>query len=499
MTDDYEKYKSWFNQPLNILESKDSNDDYLNNNFKMIDYYQEIYHDGIVIDKLINKLKQGQFDSLSIIDLNRFRIFLDAVLLTFNNEKVYNVYLKDKFAFQPFFDRLNDSTLFIRERQFLENYKKYLNNLFNIRINKFNSFFYSLDGETRRVWDQFKIVRNAFSHMQYGFYANDSTGFLSNFSIYNHDNGQTKEIGFVFEPILHLFIQQFFSNYSFSGVPYKHTWFELNKENGLINFNQVTLSDKVNTKFSGFQKDHFMNRFTSILQSGDKTTIDNFLNNNSFNRKIIPISHDEIEQKCLFYLQEKNHKLNDPIHFFESIKFLFDFETEFSNFLVHLIQLNDRLIDYLRDRKLGINRINEIFKSIDELTEDENKFLCFRYSFDLLRMFNISSRLEDDDLPKIQIPEISIKGIYIQNPLALYDYYNNNKIRLQLHSHYDLRSNYIMERIRNAMMHGNYWIGLKESKLFYFFEDKFNKRNEIIEVSQNVLESFVKQKIFQDR
>ena len=48
-------------------------------------------------------------------------------------------------------------------------------------------------------------------------------------------------------------------------------------------------------------------------------------------------------------------------------------------------------------------------------------------------------------------------------------------------------------------MHGNYWIGLKESKLFYFFEDKFNKRNEIIEVSQNVLESFVKQKIFQDR
>lgn len=371
--------------------------------------------------------------------------------------------------------------------------------MFKIPINKFDSFFIPLNGEKKRVWDQFKIVRNAFSHMQYGFYASDSSGFLSNFSIYNSDKGKTKEIGFVLEPVLHLFIQQFFSNYSFSGVPYKHTWFELNQENGLINFNQVTLSDKVNTKFSGFQKDHFMNQFTSILQSGDKTNIDNFLNNNSFNRKIISISHDEIEQKCLFYLQEKNHKLYDPIHFCESIKFLFDFETEFSNFLVHLIQLNDRLIDYLRDRKLEINRINEIFKSIDELTEDENKFLCFRYSFDLLRMFNISSRLEDDDLPKIQIPEISIKGIYIQNPLALYSYYNNNKIRLQLHSHYDLRSNYIMERIRNAMMHGNYWIDLKETKLFYFFEDKFNKRNEIIEVSQSVLESFVKQKIFQDR
>ena len=56
MTDDYEKYKSWFNQPLNILESKDLNDDYLNNNFKMIDYYQDIYHDEIAIDELINKL-----------------------------------------------------------------------------------------------------------------------------------------------------------------------------------------------------------------------------------------------------------------------------------------------------------------------------------------------------------------------------------------------------------------------------------------------------------
>lgn len=230
MAEDYGKYKSWFSQPLNILESKDSNDDYLNNNFKMIDYYQNLYYDGIVIEDLINKLKQGQFDNLSIIDLNRFRIFLDAVLLTFNNEKVYNVYLKDKFAFQPFFDRLNNPKLFIREQQFLNNYKKYLNNLLKIRINKFDSFFYSLDGEDRRVWDQFKIVRNAFSHMQYGFYASDSTGFLSNFSIYNHDNGQTKEIGFVFEPILHLFIQQFFSNYSTSGISYKHSWFEIDPQ-----------------------------------------------------------------------------------------------------------------------------------------------------------------------------------------------------------------------------------------------------------------------------
>lgn len=97
MAEDYGKYKSWFNKPLNILEPKDSIVDYLNNNFKMIDYYQELYYDGIIIDELINKLKQGQFDNLSIIDLNRFRIFLDAALLTFNNEKVYNVYLKDKF------------------------------------------------------------------------------------------------------------------------------------------------------------------------------------------------------------------------------------------------------------------------------------------------------------------------------------------------------------------------------------------------------------------
>ena len=325
MAEDYGKYKSWFNKPLNILEPKDSIVDYLNNNFKMIDYYQELYYDGIIIDELINKLKQGQFDNLSIIDLNRFRIFLDAALLTFNNEKVYNVYLKDKFAFQPFFDRLNDPKLFIRERPFLKDYKKYLNNLFKIHINKFDSFFYSLDGEDRRVWDQFKIVRNAFSHMQYGFYANDSTGFLSNFSIYNHDNGQTKEIGFVFEPILHLFIQQFFSNYSTSGISYKHSWFEVDFQKNETKFNEVTLPQNFTIKYSGFDKNHPMNQFTDILQSNDKNKIEQFIENYNLDYRIENINNDDLSNYLEFYLN--SYTRSDVSNFANQIKFFFDFET----------------------------------------------------------------------------------------------------------------------------------------------------------------------------
>ena len=497
MADDYEKYKSWFNQPLNILDSKDLNDDYLNNNFKMIDYYQDIYHDEIVIDELINKLKQGQFDNLSIIDLNRFRIFLDAVLLTFNNEKVYNAYLKDKFAFQPFFDRLNDSKLFIRERPFLENYKKYLNNLFKIRINKFDSFFYSLDGEDRRVWDQFKIVRNAYSHMQYGFYASDSTGFLSNFSIYNHDKGQTKEIGFVFEPILHLFIQQFFSNYPTNGISYKHSWFNVDFQKKETKFHEVTLPKNFNIKYSGFDKSHPMNQFTDILQSDDKNKIEQFIKNHNLEYRFEEINNGNLINYYKFY--SNSYKSNDVSHFINQIKFLFDFETEFSNFMVHLIQLNDRLIDYLRDRLLKINRLDQIIDSLTELQEDADKFLCFKYSFEILRMFNIASRMEDDDLPKINYSTISVQGIFLKNPLALYNYYQKNKDKYEIKTHRDLRTAYIVERLRNAIMHGRYWIELKNDIVTYIFEDKFNNRSELLEVPEESLLRFINQDIFKIR
>lgn len=497
MAEDYGKYKSWFSQPLNILESKDSNDDYLNNNFKMIDYYQNLYYDGIVIEDLINKLKQGQFDNLSIIDLNRFRIFLDAVLLTFNNEKVYNVYLKDKFAFQPFFDRLNNPKLFIREQQFLNNYKKYLNNLLKIRINKFDSFFYSLDGEDRRVWDQFKIVRNAFSHMQYGFYASDSTGFLSNFSIYNHDNGQTKEIGFVFEPILHLFIQQFFSNYSTSGISYKHSWFEIDPQKKTVKFNEVTLPQNFTIKYSGFDKNHPMNQFTDILQSGDKNKIEQFIKEYNLDYQFVDINNVDFSKYCKFYLN-RSTQFDEP-HFFNQIKFLFDFETEFSNFLVHLIQLNDLLINYLRDRYLEVDRLGQIINSLKELQEDADKFLCFKYSFEILRMFNIASRMEDDDLPKINYSEISVQGIFLKNPLALYNYYQKNKDKYEIKTHRDLRTAYIVERLRNAIMHGRYWIELKNGIVTYIFEDKFNHRSELLEVPEESLLRFINQDIFKIR
>lgn len=167
--------------------------------------------------------------------------------------------------------------------------------------------------------------------------------------------------------------------------------------------------------------------------------------------------------------------------------------------MVHLIQLNDRLIDYLRDRRLGVNRLEQIIDSLKELQEDADKFLCFKYSFEILRMFNIASRMEDDDLPKINYSKISVHGIFLKNPLALYNYYQKNKDKYEIQTHRDLRTAYIVERLRNAIMHGRYWIELRDGIVTYIFEDKFNNRSELLEVSEESLLRFINQDIFKIR
>lgn len=161
MGESYSDYKSWYNQPPEIINSNNMLD-YLNNNFKIIKFYQDLYKNRISVKDLKNKWNSGEFDNLEIVDLSRFRIFLDAVLLTFNNEKVYKKYLSDKFAFQPFFDRLNDEGLDIREREFLKNYKIYLKRMFKIPINKFDSFFISLNGEKNEFGINLKLLEMLF-------------------------------------------------------------------------------------------------------------------------------------------------------------------------------------------------------------------------------------------------------------------------------------------------------------------------------------------------
>ncbi len=240
-----------------------------------------------------------------------------------------------------------------------------------------------------------------------------------------------------------------------------------------------------------------MNQFTDILQSNNKRVIEQFIENYNLDYRIEDINDDDLSNYLEFYLNR--YTWSDVHDFINQIKFLFDFETEFSNFLVHLIQLNDRLIDYLRDRYLGVNRLEQIIDSLKELQEDSDKSLCFKFSFEILRMFNIASRMEDDDLPKINYSKISVQGIFLKNPLALYTYYQKNKDKYGIQTHRDLRTAYIVERIRNAIMHGRYWIELKNGIVTYIFEDKFNHRSELLEVPEKSLLRFINQDIFKIR
>lgn len=262
-------------------------------------------------------------------------------------------------------------------------------------------------------------------------------------------------------------------------------------------FHEVTLPKNFNIKYSGFDKSHPMNQFTDILQSDDKNKIEQFIKNHNLKYRFEEINNGNLINYYKFY--SNSYKSNDVSHFINQIKFLFDFETEFSNFMVHLIQLNDRLIDYLRDRLLKINRLDQIIDSLKELQEDADKFLCFKYSFEILRMFNIASRMEDDDLPKINYSTISVHGIFLKNPLALYTYYQKNKDKYEIQTHRDLRTAYIVERLRNAIMHGRYWIELKNDIVTYIFEDKFNNRSELLEVPEESLLRFINQDIFKIR
>lgn len=58
----------------------------------------------------------------------------------------------------------------------------------------------------------------------YGNFQFQESGQLICYYLYNKDKGVRKDVGIVFEPILHEFVKSFFSNYSF-GIPFRNTFF----------------------------------------------------------------------------------------------------------------------------------------------------------------------------------------------------------------------------------------------------------------------------------
>ncbi|EIC97143.1 hypothetical protein HMPREF9970_1078 [Lachnoanaerobaculum saburreum F0468] len=70
---------------------------YIQNNWDMICYFQNYYRGCFDSSDIFDKLKNGEFSSLDIGNLFRFRVFLDSTIMMFNKEKLEKEYFKKIF------------------------------------------------------------------------------------------------------------------------------------------------------------------------------------------------------------------------------------------------------------------------------------------------------------------------------------------------------------------------------------------------------------------
>lgn len=459
---------------------------YILNNKDLILKYENLYKNNFNINKLKTKIREGYFDNISVESLMRFRVFLDICMFLYNNEKIhYHQEIIGKEKRQKGF------------RDIILNYSKSFNksNIFNNYINFINQEFIELGSENIKLpflllnreekeislTRQLEILRNAFAHMQYGNFTHSADGRISIFSLYNKniekDKYKKKQM-IVFEPIFHDYILKFYSNNLKIGIVYKHS-FILGTFNDkgyyIYNFYEVkTKKDNSIEKSKSFMKK------VGVLQNNPEKLL-KFLKDNSHifevkkNFVFELVDYKNIEEFCL-----KNDIKNITEKFY-AIKFLLDIESQLSNFLFHLNQLNDFIFEY----KLTKN-IEKLDKDINTLEEDENSQEPFKYMFLYLKSINILNCLEDDELKKVQ--DISIKGFKIKSFKDFIKYFFRIK---------KTRKEYILEGFRNSLAHGNFNLKLNsKGEIIFIFIDKFKNQKKIIEINQKELFKFVSQENF---
>lgn len=191
---------------------------------------------------------------------------------------------------------------------------------------------------------------------------------------------------------------------------------------------------------------------------------------------------------------EKKLKLQTDEEYFYGLKTFLDFETELSNFLVHISRLNDIVYAYCikRDSK-GVTQdeLKECKKQLEvalqELREDENAKLSFRIGFVYLYAMNFVLRTEDDDYDKLQYELLNVSMFKYQDK-------NWDKYRKRNEIENCSLQQYIIERMRNSLMHGRVEVLLNDrEKIDIVFRDKFNNRNETIAVTLEDMEKFLEQ------
>lgn len=464
---------------------------YLNNNLLLINEYRMLYNNGIDINKLIFKFDNNDLQKYNGIDYGRFRIFIDSCMLLLNKEK-YQLYSKNQCGYKDFLERIKNNDRFNAYIEFIKE-EGLLSTNQDIKV------FLSLENRNGTPWDQIAKIRNAMAHMQYGNFTSSENGVIWYYYLYNKNKGIRKDLGIVFEPILHDLIQSFFSNYSY-GVLFKVSFFSKynflkDRKSFFHDYYEFELKKEHLTKYDGYN-----NNPTSELAKklrNEKELFD-FISKNNNKFIITRKSGFNYIVKPKYIKFKRKYNLNNKTDYFYGLKILFDFNTELSNFLVHIGQLNDILYEYsiinsennLSDLEKE-RYINSLRHQLLALQEDENAKLAFDIGFEYLKIMNFILRIEDDDYIKLKHYEVDV-SMFSYDEKSLEKYINDNENRNSIHD-------YIIERMRNSLMHGRIDVTIdNRGALMLIFTDEYNKREEKIKIALDDLKIFLSQKCLYD-
>ncbi len=460
---------------------------YLINNLCMINEYQGFYKNGIRIERLIDRFEKGYLPEHTGFDYGRFRVFIDSCLLLLNEKRLTRYYEKQ-------FDMADLLDLLRANAQIAEFVSELANDELYADFQNFN-LYHAMDGQTKNPFDQIKVIRNAFAHMQYGDFHYTDNGCLVSYWFFNKHNGVRKNIGRGAEVIIDGFIRQFYSNYSYGGegLVYKTTFLShySDRQNCFtkgLNYYEITCKGQGELDHDGF-KPYLLAELNQMLADTQKLAQFLKLHRGELHIQETPLKEasrwPEIKELSKWYYFDRKD-------YFYNIRTVLDFETILSNFLVHIACLNDVLYGYsLAKMYTSGGYLQKIkMQCVDRLTslkEDKNLNLSFSIGFAYLKVINFALRVQDVDLQPFDYAELVVDMFEYDNEML--QAYSLNK-----HISEHKAQRYIVERLRNSVMHGNIEIEIrKKGKVAVVFIDSFNKREVCIKILLDDLNLFLAQ------
>lgn len=470
---------------------------YIESNLEVIKFHKKYYQNEVDVDKFIKQIEEEKDFELGLTQFQRFRIFIDSCFLLWNREKFEKKYFKNKFIYKNYFDGVNENKEFQKYFDFTNE------KIFDNHFDECNGFYLLDDKTSMSGWDQLAKVRNGLAHMQYGNFTHIENGPLLCFGLLNKDKGVLKSNGVVIEPIFHDFVKKFFSNYTNIGVPFKHTWFTSSEENSIFEngyFYEVTYKDM--TRYNGDQG-HKMNELTGYQKSVN--SLEKFLEENKeiFDVKKTLVS-EVINEKYVKKLMERYKLKKSQEEYCLILKFILDPETEISNFLVHIGQLNDRICDYIITKKnyqLTNEKKEELILGLKELYEDKCAHFAFHNLFNLLTIMNIAFRIQDEYYPEVNFRKLNtsiFRDVRIDTKKMI-EIINKNILEgkiPKLEERY-ADNDYLIDKLRNSLMHGNIRTHINDrGELEFIFSDIYKGRHDEVRIESNELADFSTQAEF---